>query len=362
MPLLVPRPADPAHRPSRPVLAAAFAATVLLTGCGLVPVSTQSGGSADAGGATGAGASAGTGAGAPVPLPLKARYSGLDYTITAVHLHTAEPTASSAGAITPTPAGNGEPGGVLVRLKVHNTTDNWKIGLATLGLTKDGELAEASITPDRDTGSQVGSGTTIDAHAWIGANDPASLDGYTFDIHDSDAVPAVFAAPGAATGDGYPVAATVARPALGTVVTENSGRRLNVVVADAAFQLDGLPADAGRARKGSRILVVTLRVSAPGNLAVFTFSRDVRVEADGSSIPPTRCDDGKGGWVALNVEPGTTATVSCAFEVPASSTTVKLSAGATNPVLTDQKAVVKTVAVAHPPFPPIAAEAATSGR
>jgi hypothetical protein len=290
-----------------------------------------------------------TGAVAAIPLPATASYQGLEYTITQADLHAPQPERHS-GRFVPGTVG---PKGLLVRLKVRNTTKGWKIGLSSLGLVKHDEASVADLEPDQALNdNQVGSGTTIEAHAWFASADPDSLDGYAFDIHDSNGIPAAFASPGPAR-DGYPVPATV--PAVvGTVATWNSGIPAGVTVTGARFQLDGLPASAERATKGDRFLVVTLRLTPVRSQVYFTYTNDVRVEADGSATPPTRCEDTKGQNTTAIVPAGTTDDVTCAFAVPAAAAKVTLAVGATNP--SPGKPMVKTVPVTHPPFPAIAAE------
>lgn len=352
--------------PLRRTLPAAIVPALLLSGCAL-PFGAGAGtaGPADGGTAT-------SSRPAPSVTPLEAPalpgpvdYAGMEYTVTQVVLHSPFPDSDTVTGSTavPTPFPSGDPAGVLVRFRVRNTTETWQLSLAQLGLTKGADSAEARIRPARGE-AVVQSGTTVEAYAYVDTVDPASLDGWTLDVHESGTVPAVFPAAGSqGAAQGYPVPATVGP--VGKVLTGNGGGGATVTVTDASFGLDGLPAYGGRARTGTRFLNLRLQIAhrrVPtyyGTGVYFTFRQDLRAVVDGVSVPMKRCEDAADGDdISTLLAPGATAEVVCAVEVPVAASTVEVSAGAP----AQGARAVRTAPVTHPGLPPVASEApAASG-
>lgn len=343
--------------------AAAAAAALLLSGCAAVPF--LAGGSDDGGSVTDAPAKDTDRTPTPAPkvtpvaaatLPGPVDYSGMTYTVTQVVLHAPYPDGDPLTGSTalPTPVRSGTPVGVLVRLTLRNTTEVWKLPPAQLGLTNGTDVAEAQVRPVRGE-SIVQSGTTVEATAYFDTVDPVSLDGWTFDVHESGTIPAVMPAAGTAPADaGYPVAVTVGP--LGPVRVWNTGGGATVAVTKASLGLDGLPAYGARARKDTRFLTFTLQVahrpvkSYFGTVVFFTFTQDVRAVADGITVPVERCENADGGDLDVKVQPGTTAEAVCTVEVPAAAKSVAISVG--DPA----RGGAKTAAVTAPALPPVPGE------
>ncbi|WP_088289076.1 hypothetical protein [Kineosporia sp. A_224] len=350
----------------RRALPAALVPVLLLSGCAL-PFGAGAGtaGPTDSGSAAPSRpAPSVTPLAVPGP-PAPVDYAGMEYTVTQVVLHApfAVGDAVTGSTAVPAPFPSGEQPGVLVRFKVRNTTETWQLSLAQIGLTKGGDSVEAQIRPSRGD-EVVQSGTTVEAYAYLDTVDPASLDGWTLDVHESGTVPAVFPAAGApAATPAYPVPATVGP--VGKVLTGNGGGGATVTVTDAAYGLDGLPAYGGRARTGTRFLNLRLRVAhrqVPTYYATgvyFTFRQDLRAVVDGVSVPMKRCEDAANGQEnSTLLQVGATAEVVCAVEVPVGAATVAVSAGDPG----RGRAAVRTAPVTSPALPPVDSEApAASG-